>query len=72
MPIIDEWMPKYFPFSRFRKIGKGANLDVLIAGCGTGHHSIMFAQVFPCARILAIDLNVASLHYAKRKCARWA
>jgi len=67
MPMIDEWMPKYFPFSKFRKIGKGANLDVLIAGCGTGHHSIMFAQVFPGARILAIDLSMASLCYAKRK-----
>jgi 2-polyprenyl-3-methyl-5-hydroxy-6-metoxy-1,4-benzoquinol methylase len=66
-PIIDEWMPKYFPFSRFRKVGKGANLDVLIAGCGTGYHSIMFAQVFPGARILAIDLSMASLCYAKRK-----
>jgi SAM-dependent methyltransferase len=67
MPVIDEWMPKYFPFSRFRKIGKGANLDVLIAGCGTGYHSIMFAQVFPGARILAVDLSMASLCYAKRK-----
>jgi SAM-dependent methyltransferase len=67
MPIIDEWMPKYFPFSKFRKIGKGPNLDVLIAGCGTGYHSIMFAQVFPGARILAIDLSMASLCYAKRK-----
>ena len=67
MPMIDEWMPKYFPFSKFRKIGKGANLDVLIAGCGTGYHSIMFAQVFPGARILAIDLSMASLCYAKRK-----
>jgi SAM-dependent methyltransferase len=67
MPVIDEWMPRYFPFSNFRKIGKGANLDVLIAGCGTGYHSIMFAQFFPSARILAIDLSIASLCYAKRK-----
>ena len=67
MPMIDEWMPQYFPFSKFRKIGKGANLDMLIAGCGTGHHSIMLAQVFPGARILAIDLSMASLCYAKRK-----
>ena len=67
MPLIDEWMPKYFPFSKFRKIGKGANLDVLIAGCGTGYHSIMFAQVFSGARILAIDLSMTSLCYAKRK-----
>jgi ubiquinone/menaquinone biosynthesis C-methylase UbiE len=67
MPVIDEWMPQYFPFGRFRKIGKGANLDVLIAGCGTGYHSITFAQVFPGARILAVDLSLASLCYAKRK-----
>jgi len=67
MPLIDEWMPKYFPFSKFRKIGKGADLDVLIAGCGTGLHSITFARVFPGARILAIDLSMASLGYAKRK-----
>lgn len=46
MPI-DEWLPQQFPFSNFRKIGKGADLDVLIAGCGTGHHSIIFAQVLP-------------------------
>ncbi len=67
MPMIDEWMPQYFPFSNFRKIGKGSNLDILIAGCGTGYHSIMFAQAFPRARILAIDLSMASLCYAKRK-----
>jgi SAM-dependent methyltransferase len=67
MLLIDEWMPRYFPFSKFRKIGKGAHLDVLIAGCGTGLHSITFAQAFPGARILAIDLSMSSLCYAKRK-----
>jgi ubiquinone/menaquinone biosynthesis C-methylase UbiE len=67
MPDIDEWMPQYFPFSNFRKIGKGADVDVLIAGCGTGQHSIIFAQVFSGARILAVDLSMASLCYAKQK-----
>jgi ubiquinone/menaquinone biosynthesis C-methylase UbiE len=66
MPV-DEWMPQEFPFSNFRKIGKGDALDVLIAGCGTGHHSIIFAQVLPGARILAIDLSMSSLCYAKEK-----
>ena len=66
MPV-DEWMPRQFPFSNFRKIGKGADLDVLIAGCGTGHHSIIFAQVLPEARILAVDLSLSSLCYAKEK-----
>jgi 2-polyprenyl-3-methyl-5-hydroxy-6-metoxy-1,4-benzoquinol methylase len=41
--------------------------DVLIAGCGTGKHSITIAQTSPEARILAIDLSRASLAYARRK-----
>lgn len=43
------------------------NVDVLIAGCGTGQQSIQTAQRFPAARILAVDLSTASLAYAKRK-----
>jgi ubiquinone/menaquinone biosynthesis C-methylase UbiE len=67
MPDIDKWMPQYFPVSNFRKIGKGSDVDVLIAGCGTGQHSIIFAQSFPGARILAVDLSMTSLCYAKQK-----
>jgi ubiquinone/menaquinone biosynthesis C-methylase UbiE len=67
MPAIDEWMPQHFPFGNFRKIGKGTDLDILIAGCGTGHHSLLFAQAFPTARILAVDLSMSSLCYAKDK-----
>jgi tetratricopeptide (TPR) repeat protein/SAM-dependent methyltransferase len=40
--------------------------DVLVAGCGTGPFAIAFARQAPQARILAIDLSVASLSYAKR------
>ena len=42
-------------------------IDVLIAGCGTGQQSIQTAQRFPRARILAVDLSMASIAYAKRK-----
>lgn len=41
-------------------------LDVLIAGCGTGLSTIEFARQTPHARILAIDLSLTSLSYAKR------
>jgi Tfp pilus assembly protein PilF/SAM-dependent methyltransferase len=41
--------------------------EILIAGCGTGQHSIETAQRFPAARILAIDLSLASLAYALRQ-----
>jgi SAM-dependent methyltransferase len=41
--------------------------DILIAGCGTGEHPFDVAQKSPRARILAIDLSLASLAYARRK-----
>lgn len=42
-------------------------VNVLIAGCGTGSHSIDSARRFPRTQILAIDLSRASLAYARRK-----
>ena len=41
--------------------------EILIAGCGTGQHSIETARRFKKSRVLAIDLSYASLSYAKRK-----
>jgi SAM-dependent methyltransferase len=41
--------------------------SVLVAGCGTGQHAIATAQRFPKARVLAVDISLASLAYAKRK-----
>jgi len=40
--------------------------DILVAGCGTGLSTVMLAQLAPHARILAVDLSLASLSYAKR------
>ena len=42
---------------------------ILIAGCGTGQHSIETAKRFENSQIVAIDLSKASLAYAKRKTA---
>jgi SAM-dependent methyltransferase len=44
----------------------GQALDALIAGCGTGLSTVEFARQTPRARVLAIDLSLASLCYAKR------
>lgn len=44
-----------------------ANLDILVAGCGTGAHSIDTALRFPQARVLAVDISRASLAYARRQ-----
>jgi len=41
--------------------------EVLIAGCGTGQHSLSTASQFKDARVLAIDLSLSSLSYAARK-----
>jgi len=43
------------------------DFSVLIAGCGTGAHSIETAQRFPDARVLAVDISRTSLAYARRK-----
>ena len=43
--------------------------NILIAGCGTGQHSIETAARFKNAKVLAIDLSLSSLAYAKRKTA---
>ena len=41
--------------------------DVLIAGCGTGQQSIERKSKYKNSQILAIDLSLSSLAYAKRK-----
>jgi SAM-dependent methyltransferase/tetratricopeptide (TPR) repeat protein len=48
------------------KRGPEQTPDVLIAGCGTGLSATEFARDARDARILAIDLSLASLSYAKR------
>ncbi|MDB4037562.1 tetratricopeptide repeat protein [Candidatus Thioglobus sp.] len=41
--------------------------NILIAGCGTGQQPIASASNFKNAKVLAIDLSLSSLAYAKRK-----
>lgn len=45
---------------------RGQQLQVLVAGCGTGQHSLSVALGNPEAKILALDLSTASLAYAMR------
>jgi SAM-dependent methyltransferase len=44
-----------------------AEQQILIAGCGTGSHAVQIAQVYPNARLLAVDISLSSLAYARRK-----
>ncbi len=64
---LDGYLRHQFPFASFRALNKGGDLDILVAGCGTGQESIETAQQFPEARVLAVDLSLSSLCYAQRK-----
>tara|TARA_B110000971_G_C19861052_1_gene431645 strand:+ start:612 stop:887 length:276 start_codon:yes stop_codon:yes gene_type:complete len=39
----------------------------IIAGCGTGHHSVGTVSRFKNSNVLAIDLSLYSLAYVERK-----
>jgi len=66
---IDARLRNDFPYARHRPIGLGRSddLDVLIAGCGTGQQAVMTARHYAGARVLAVDLSLASLCYAKNR-----
>jgi SAM-dependent methyltransferase len=64
---IDWYLRSQFPEVMVQPIQRAENLDVLVAGCGTGQHAIETAQRFAGARVLAIDLSRTSIAYAARK-----
>ena len=64
---IGHFLSSKFPHSRFERTVGRARKDILIAGCGTGQGSIAMARRFRDAEILAVDLSLASLGYARRK-----
>ena len=64
---VDEDLRLRFPAGDFRPFDERTGIDILVAGCGTGEHPIRLAQRYNGARILAVDLSLSSLCYAKRK-----
>ena len=56
-----------FPLARFARDTGRIMRDFLIAGCGTGQQSVSAGQKFGDRHMLAVDLSMASLCYAKRK-----
>jgi tetratricopeptide (TPR) repeat protein/2-polyprenyl-3-methyl-5-hydroxy-6-metoxy-1,4-benzoquinol methylase len=63
---VDGYLRRKFPQVALR-VTKKEDTEIMIAGCGTGQHSIETAQRFSGARVLAVDLSLSSLCYAKRK-----
>jgi len=67
---IDRYLREQFPTGAFTPLNKNENLDVLVAGCGTGQIAVASAQKYLGARVLALDLSLTSLCYAKRSTPR--
>lgn len=64
---IAAYLHQKFPLASFKRPSESDSIDVLVAGCGTGQHSIATVQRIQGAQVLAIDLSLSSLAYAKRK-----
>ena len=64
---VDDYFKASFPLSPFRPLGHRTGVDILIAGCGSGEHSIGTARRYQGAKVLAIDLSLSSLAYGQRK-----
>ena len=71
LPVNSEPISDIVAQSRIKlfdnEINKISTPNILIAGCGTGQHSIATAAKFKNSSVLAIDLSLSSLAYAKRK-----
>ena len=71
LPINSEPISDIVAQSRIKlfdnEINKIKTPNILVAGCGTGQHSIATAAKFKNSSVLAIDLSLSSLAYAKRK-----
>jgi tetratricopeptide (TPR) repeat protein/SAM-dependent methyltransferase len=62
-------MAQYFGdwFKPSAEPGQQERIDILVAGCGTGQNLIETARELRSAQVLAVDLSLASLCYAKRQ-----
>ena len=54
-----------FPNAKLPRYLLEDNLNILIAGCGTGRHAINVAKYFNGVKVLAVDISQNSLAYAK-------
>ncbi|MBF0293589.1 MAG: tetratricopeptide repeat protein [Magnetococcales bacterium] len=64
---LNDYVRQSLPHATFQPLDDTEGHDCLIAGCGTGKHAILRATELRNVRILAIDLSMSSLCYAKRK-----
>jgi SAM-dependent methyltransferase len=65
---LSERISRKFPFLHFPHRSQP---EILIAGCGTGKHTLTVAFRHPESSVLSIDLSRASLAYAMRQAERY-
>ena len=65
--VLDDYIRQQFPTAQFRPCGARDSIQILEAGCGTGRHALEVTQAYRGARVLAVDITLASLANAKRK-----
>jgi Flp pilus assembly protein TadD/SAM-dependent methyltransferase len=63
---IEQHLRGQFRLAPLRSLGTHGRIDILVAGCGTGMHPIETARRYSNAQVLAIDLSLSSLCYARR------
>ena len=63
---IARYLRRKFPLASFQASNGSDSVEFLSAGCGTGQLALEIAQGLE-ARVLAVDLSLSSLGYAKRK-----
>jgi tetratricopeptide (TPR) repeat protein/SAM-dependent methyltransferase len=64
--MIEPHLRAQFRLAKVRPLGCTDRVDILVAGCGTGQHPIETARRYANARVLAVDLSLSSLCYARR------
>lgn len=64
---INEYLRQLFHAAPLQPLDQAGDIDILVAGCGTGQEPIETAQQVLGAKVLAVDLSLSSLSYAKRK-----
>ena len=63
---IEPHLRAQFRLAGVRPLGCTDRVDILVAGCGTGQHPIETARRYANAQVLAVDLSLSSLCYARR------
>jgi tetratricopeptide (TPR) repeat protein len=63
---IEHHLRAQFRLAQLRPLSSTGRVDILVAGCGTGQHPIETARQYDNAHVLAIDLSLSSLCYARR------